>query len=360
MALTATSSGYLAVVIPLIILCLFVLQRVYLRSSRQMRLLDLEAKSPLYSHFISSFTGLTTIRALAWDPEVHAENLRRLDVSQRPFYLLYCLQRWLTLVLDLIMAGLAVLLVGLAVALRDRIDVGLLGVGLTSVIGFGQTLGQLIASWTNLETSMGAVTRIREFEKTTPQEKNGSGTPPKGWPQAGHIQFKGVSSSYGDRLVLSDIDMDIQPGEKIAICGRTGSGKSTLLALLLGLQPPSAGCIVVDDVDIVTIPLESLRTSLVALPQDPLFVPGSVRRNLDPFQRATDTELLAGLDTTGIKVLIESKGGLDAQLDANWLSAGQRQLFCIVRAMTRKGRVLLLDEATSRYRFYPISNTELC
>lgn len=121
------------------LLVLFFLQKFYLRTSRQMRLLDLEAKSPLYSHFISSFSGLTSLRAYGWTKLAEAENLHYLDDSQRPFYLLRCVQRWLTMVLNLIVAGLAVLLVGISIALKDSIDPGLLGVALTSIMGIGQT-----------------------------------------------------------------------------------------------------------------------------------------------------------------------------------------------------------------------------
>ena len=313
-----------------------------------MRLLELEAKSPLYSHFISSFTGLTTIRAFAWTRHFHEENLRRLTTAQRPYYLLYCLQRWLTLVLDLIIAGLATLLVGLAVALRDKIDAGLLGVALTGVIGFGQTLSLLITRWTQLETSLGAVARIREFERDTPQEHDGPTLPPEDWPNKGAISMTGVSAAYGERTVLKDITLNIKPGEKVAIVGRTGSGKSTLLALLLRLQAPTTGTIVIDGVDTGSMPLNTLRSSLVTLPQDPLFLAGTVRQNLDPFGEAGDDALHDVLRKVGIDALIEDKGGLDSDLNVDWLSAGQKQLFCLARAWLRKSKVLLLDEATSR------------
>jgi ATP-binding cassette subfamily C (CFTR/MRP) protein 1 len=138
-ALTCVGSGWLGLAVPVMLLTLFVLQKFYLRTSRQMRLLDLEAKSPLYSHFISSFAGLTSLRAYGWTKLAEAENLHYLNDSQRPFYLLRCVQRWLTMVLNLIVAGLAVLLVGIAIAMKDTIHPGLLGVALTSVMGIGQT-----------------------------------------------------------------------------------------------------------------------------------------------------------------------------------------------------------------------------
>ncbi|KAK1636315.1 ABC transporter [Colletotrichum phormii] len=259
--LTTLATPTLSLSVPFLILLLYLLQRIYLQTSRQIRLLDLETKSPLFSHFIASATGLVTIRALgpSWTSRVQSQSLQRLDLSQRAFYAMGSLQKWLLLVLNLVVAALAVLLVASAIMLRDRVDPGLLGVAL-------------------LETSLGAVARIREFGAETPSEENKDN----------------------------------------------------------------------DGVDIRSVPVTRLRESLVALPQDPLFLPGTVRRNLDPFESCKgDADIWDALEKTGLKALFEDKGGLEANLNTDWLSAGQRQLFCMARAILRDSRVLLLDEATS-------------
>ncbi|KAK0715388.1 P-loop containing nucleoside triphosphate hydrolase protein [Lasiosphaeris hirsuta] len=347
LALTCAASGWLALTIPPLLLLLFFLQKFYLRTSRQMRLLDLEAKSPLYSYFISSFQGLAALRAYGWTQRAEEENLNRLDRSQRPYYLLYCIQRWLALVLDLMVAGLAVLLVGLAVALKDQINPGLLGVALTSIMTAGQQLSMVIQNWTQLETSLGAVTRVNRFEADTPREEDGPDMPGPGWPWSGAIRVSGLSAKYGDRTVLSNVNLDIAPGQKVAVCGRSGSGKSTLMMLLLRLYQPESGTIAIDGTDTATLRLDRLRESLVVLPQDPMFLAGTVRYNLDPTEKCADDEALAVLEKTGVRGVIEEHGGLDAELNTDWLSAGQRQLFCLARALLRRSRVLLLDEATS-------------
>ncbi|KAH6657100.1 P-loop containing nucleoside triphosphate hydrolase protein [Truncatella angustata] len=345
--LTCVSSGYLAVVIPALFLVVFYVQRFYLRTSRQLRLLDLESKSPLYSFFISSFSGLTTIRAYSWADKSYFEHIRNLDTSQRPFYLLYCIQRWLMLVLNLIVAGLGVLLVGVSVALRDKVEPGLLGVALTNVTSFGMTITQLIIDWTDLETSLGAITRIREFIAETPKENEGVENPPEDWPSYGAITITRLTAKFGDHTVLDNISLDIQAGTKVAICGRTGSGKSTLLSLLLRLYDPVAGTITIDGLDTNDLKVDALREAIVALPQDPLLLAGTVRYNLDPASHANDEDILLALEKTGLRTMLEGKGGLDAEFKTEWLSSGQKQLFCLARAMLRRSKILLLDEATS-------------
>jgi ATP-binding cassette, subfamily C (CFTR/MRP), member 1 len=133
-SLVATGSPLVAFTIPLFVLAIYFLQRVYLRTSRQLRFLDIESRSPAYSHFLETLDGLSTIRAFGWQEEFLGENREHLDNSQKPYYLLFCIQRWLALVLDLMVAALAVLVVALALSLRNLTSPGLLGVSMNNVL----------------------------------------------------------------------------------------------------------------------------------------------------------------------------------------------------------------------------------
>jgi len=118
--LISTGSPHMAILIPFILLALYVIQNVYLKTSRQLRFLDLEAESPLYSHFLETLSGLPTIQAFGWQRHETIRN-QMLLIGRN------CIQRWLALVLDLLVAGIAVALMALAVNLRGVTSGGLLG-----------------------------------------------------------------------------------------------------------------------------------------------------------------------------------------------------------------------------------------
>ena len=349
-ALIATGSTYMAITIPFFLIGLYLLQKVYLRTSRQLRFMDLEAKSPVYSHFLETLEGVATIRAFGWQHQANQTNIKRLDASQRPYYLLYCIQRWLNLVLDLIVAALAIIVVTLAVQLRSSTNAGLIGIALNNILTFNQGLSGLVNYWTQLETSLGAIARLKSFEaKVLPEAKAGEDViPPESWPEAGAVEFQQVSASYNpDTRALQNVTLKVEPGYKIGICGRTGSGKSTLLSTLLRLLDLDSGAIKVDGYDLSVIPREIIRTRMIAIPQDPFILSGTVRLNAEPTSLCTNEEITSALEKVRLWPVLLTRGGLDADLKEQPLSHGQQQLFCLARAMLRNGRILILDEATS-------------
>jgi ABC-type multidrug transport system fused ATPase/permease subunit len=228
-ALISTGSSYMALTIPFTLIAIYFIQDVYLKTSRQLRYLDLENKSPLYSHFIETLDGLATIRAFGWEHKAKETQNRNLDHSQRPYYMLLCVQRWLNLVLNLMVTALAVIVMALAVNLKSTTTAGLLGLALNNVLGFNDSISTLVTSWTSLETSFGAIARVKTFAETTPSEDKPGEIcePPAEWPARGSIEINYVSATYGISVsALNGVSMSIAPGQKIGICGRTGRSEA--------------------------------------------------------------------------------------------------------------------------------------
>lgn len=358
-------SKYLIVALPLIILVLYCIQSFYLRTSRQLRHLDLEATAPLYSHLLETVDGVSTIQAYGWVSAFEEASLRLLDDSQKPHYLLLGAQCWLKLVLELFVGCLAILLITLSVLAPTGTSAGAIALGLVNILSLSSALVELISNWTSLESSLGAIERLRSFVANTPQETTSLQPlqPPEKWPSEGKIEFNAVAASYStnngkDRCrALDNVTVSIQPGAKVAVCGRTGSGKSTLLLTLFRLMDPDSGSITVDGLDISQIQQNVLRPRLIAVPQEPMLFPGTLRSNVCPDSDRdelnldnSDEHIISCLERVELWDNIGSRGGdLDTDVSDLSLSQGQKQLLCLARALVRKdiSSLLVLDEAMS-------------
>lgn len=225
-ALLAASSPWLALAYPLMIAVLWVIQSFYLKTSRQLRLLDLEAKAPLYSHFIETLNGITTIRALGWKEESKKHSRMLLNRSQQATYLLAVVQRWLFFVLNMVVAVVATVLVSLITQLEGTSS-SLSGASLVTLMSLSAALSDIVRFYAILETTIGAVARLRNFSSKTGSEQKAQQVfkPDPQWPSRGSIELKVDRASYsesGDDTALRHLNLTVQDGEKVALCGRTG------------------------------------------------------------------------------------------------------------------------------------------
>jgi ABC-type multidrug transport system fused ATPase/permease subunit len=288
------------------------------------------------------------------------------------------IQNWLNLVLGMVVMAMAAVLTTLAV--KTHSNSGFTGASLVTLMLFGENLTIIVLFFTQLETSLGAISRLRRFNDTVqPENKEDEDViPPEEWPKNGAIELCCVSASYEAEaematddepsLALRNVSLNVAPGEKVAVCGRTGSGKSSLIALLLKLLDPTMATSTgtyIDGVALHKIERSALRRRIIAIPQDAVFLPdgSSFRSNLDPFETATDADCQSVLEAVDLWSFAEERGGLDQGMSPGTWSQGQRQLFSLARAVLRRrlrakslglvesggseGGILLLDEVSS-------------
>lgn len=192
---------------------------------------------------------------------------------------------------------------------------------------------------------MNSVERALEY-MNVPQEKPASieeRKPPASWPARGEICVRDLTLQYpsANTPVIQDMSFTIPAGTRVGIVGRTGAGKSSMCSVLFRIVEPMAGSITIDGVDVLSIGLEDLRSRLSIVPQDPILFHGTIRSNLDPYEKHTDAEIWQALKQAHLGQAVDSLSDIVSE-NGNNFSVGQRQLVCMARALLRNSSILFL------------------
>ncbi|KAF8888549.1 multidrug resistance-associated ABC transporter [Infundibulicybe gibba] len=291
------------------------------KTSRDMRRLDSVTRSPLYSIYGETISGVTILRAFGASSKFLRDMLRCVDTNSSPCYWMWGVNRWLSSRFNLLSSAIlgATALVAL---LTPRISASLAGFALAFASTITNDLLFMVRRFVGLEQSMVALERVKEY---------------------------------------SELAREPPEFTEIGILGRTGSGKSTLALSFFRFVEATEGRISVDDIDIAKIGLTDLRSKLTIIPQDPTILSGSLRSTLDVFEEYGDAEIYEALrrvhlippegtaaeagDTVNANVFRDldspvSEGGEN-------FSTGEKQLLCMARAVLKRSRVLIMDEATA-------------
>ncbi|CAJ2666223.1 unnamed protein product [Trifolium pratense] len=344
----------LIVAIPMVYVAIR-MQRYYFTLAKEVMRINGTTKSSLANHVAETVAGATTIRAFEEEDRSFEKNLGLIDINASAFFLSFASNEWLIQRLETISA---VVLTAAALCMvmlpPGTFTSGIIGMALSYGLSLNNALVFSIQNQCTLANYIISVERLNQYMhiQSEAEEIVEGNRPPMNWPDAGKVEINDLKIRYRSDgpLVLHGITCTFKAGHKIGIVGRTGSGKSTLISALFRLVEPAGGKIVVDGIDISSIGLHDLRSRFGVIPQDPTLFDGTVRYNLDPLSQHTDQDIWEVLAKCQLREVVQGKEeGLNSSVvedGSNW-SMGQRQLFCLGRALLRRSRILVLDEATA-------------
>ncbi|KAI5960576.1 BPT1 [Candida pseudojiufengensis] len=350
----------------------------FIPAARELKRLESVAKSPVLATIQESINGVDTIKAFFQRERFVHKSKKFIDEKTLIGVVIQNCNRWLSMRLQFISSSIM-----FSTALLAVVSLGGKYPILPSVLGFVMTysltityvLNSVVRYWADLQSEGVAIERIIEY-CDLPSEAPmiiESKRPDSSWPGEGVVKFKKYSTAYRKNLdpVLKEIELTINSKEKIGIVGRTGAGKSSLTLALFRIIEATGGDIEIDGINVGEIGLYDLRHHLTIIPQEAHTFRASIRENLDPFAEYNDDKLWKVLELAHLKEHVEQmeteptedekkssknpdelikKKGLDAQIEEGGsnLSAGQKQLLCLARALLNEtSKILVADEATA-------------
>ena len=341
---------YIVIVLVIVIIYFVSVAKYFNIVNKSLKRLEQVTKSPIISLFNSSINGLITIRCQNLQKKLKGDLNQAIEINYKTYCAFHLLFRTIQMYLEFGPNILGIINIIVLVSLKDSIQPGLAGMSIsltTSLVGYVGYLFKTIIETDNYMTSTQRLIEYQDLKIEGVHELNKDFKISKG-----KIEIQNLSMRYRSNYdyALKNLSFTIKAGSKTGIVGRTGAGKSSIMQVLFRLTDPEEGTILIDGQDYLLAGLHDLRKQMSVIPQSATLFIASLRDNLDPFHEHSDKEIEKVLKQTRLGGLLDGLDkGLDTEINSAGLSlsAGQKQLVCLARAILRKNKIVMIDEATA-------------
>ena len=323
----------------------------YLNCSKKLTLIESKCNQPILTLLNEAYDNFSLIKCFKVEYYYIEEFYKKLDKFLLNNYFLKGSSIWFSYKLELFSLFFKMFLLTLIILFKDKFYPEIIGLILTYSIQLEETFIKFLVFYSIFENSMISFNRVLSYENIL-SERNINDNNINNF-NIDKIEFIDVNVKYRKNLnyVLKNINLEISSNEKIGICGRTGSGKSTLSLLLIRILELNEGQILFNNINIKNIGIEKLRNLISIIPQEPFVFEGTIKENIDPYNKYDNNIILDLLNK--FNEIQNNKFTLNFKISENGnnLSFGEKQIICIIRALLKKSVIIILDEATSNIDF---------